>query len=338
MIKPSLSTFLISSIIFVHASANEQIFTVDSTKELYAAIEVANQSRSKTTIHLAPQVYQITSRIKLAGDHISLIGDPISPLNVVFNGRGMVSRKEVEVLVDVSGKGIYINGITIRNSANHLIQVRGEQNASSFFLHNSILQDSYEQMLKVTGGNEIEGTKASNGKVINCLFEYTEDVGPQYYIGGIDAHWANGWIVKNNKFRNIASPAKRVAEHAIHFWNHSSDNHIIGNTIIDSDRGIGFGLGNSSHQNLGGIIENNLIIHTNREHPFADSGIVLESSPMTIVRNNTIILLSGYPNAIEYRFKPTTSVKIYKNTVNRKIKARNGAVADVSENLFINTD
>lgn len=115
-----------------------------------------------------------------------------------------------------------------------------------------------------------------------------------------------------------------MAEHAIHIWSGSENNLVEGNTIIDCDRGIGFGMGN--RVNYGGVIRNNTITHANNGHPNADVGIVLESSPDTEVYGNTILMEHAYPNAIEYRFKATRNVKIYDNVVNRRIVAKDGAV------------
>jgi hypothetical protein len=56
---------------------------------------------------------------------------------------------------------------------------------------------------------------------------------PQHSIGGIDAHNAVGWIVRDNTFRKIRSPAGSVAEHAVHFWSGSRDTLVERNLIVD---------------------------------------------------------------------------------------------------------
>ncbi|MBC8386422.1 MAG: right-handed parallel beta-helix repeat-containing protein, partial [Gammaproteobacteria bacterium] len=140
-------------------------------------------------------------------------------------------------------------------------------------------------------------------------------------------------------FKNISSPKKNVAQYAIHLWNNANNNLVENNLIEDCDRGIGFGMRlNSSSQNiaysnLGGVIRNNTIIHSDNDNPFSDTGIGLEDSALTLIENNKIWLGHNYPNAIEYRFSSTTGVIIHGNITNKKISSRNGGVADVFDNI-----
>lgn len=309
-------------------SAND--ISVTNSTELVNAVKRAHLDSRVSKILLKNGIYQLAQRLTISRDHLAIVG--LSASEVIIKGSGMRSTKGVEILIDISGSFISISGVTLEQSANHLIQIRAEANADNFELRNCVLRDAYEQLLKVSGKDD--GAFSDYGVIKNCIFSYSKGIGPQYYIGGIDAHRAKNWVVKNNKFENIASPAKRVAEHAIHFWKNSSNNHVIDNVILDSDRGIGFGLGKS--QNLGGIIEGNLIVHTNNSHPYADAGITLESSPNTVVKSNTILLFHDYPNAIEYRFPSTTNVSITKNSTNKKIIRRDGASAYLSKNIILN--
>jgi hypothetical protein len=117
-------------------------------------------------------------------------------------------------------------------------------------------------------------------------------------------------------------------EHAIHFWNNSQNNTIERNVIINCDRGIGFGLGDSP--NTGGMIRNNMI-YNNGAGTFNDVGIGLESSPGTKVYNNTIFII--YQNAIEYRFPGTNGVHIANNLANKQIRSRDGGSGVVESNI-----
>jgi hypothetical protein len=65
---------------------------------------------------------------------------------------------------------------------------------------------------------------------------------------------------------------------------------------------------------------------------FADVGIGLENAAAVQVYNNTILLQSGYPNAIEYRFAGTTA-EIYNNLANTLIRQRDGATGTLGNNL-----
>jgi hypothetical protein len=331
-----LSTLVIYFIVS-GLSATERPFQsihVSNVAELYQAVQKANRSSKGTDILLADGHYEVNQRLKFTGSHISLKSMSGVPTSVILSGQGMKYRRTVEVLIDVSGSYISLSGFTLEQSSNHLIQVRAEKNADHFSLSNCVLRDSYEQLLKVSSSKKNDPTFADNGSVKNCLFEYTAGVGPQFYIGGIDAHKSRNWTVSGNTFKNIASPSKHVAEHAIHFWRKSANITVINNTIEDCDRGIGFGLGNTpSNQTKGGLIANNLIKNSNPSHQYTDVGIILEASPDVDIINNRVFIEGNYPNAIEYRFAATKNVMIKDNVTNRSIASRDGAQAELSGNL-----
>jgi hypothetical protein len=318
-------------------SATEKSFRtiiVKNEAELYQAVQKANRLNSGTDIVLAAGRYNITQRLQLTGSHISLRSLSGDPSSVILSGQGMKKTSTAEVLIDVSGSYISLSGLTLEQSANHLIQVRAENNANDFSLNNCILRDSYEQLLKVSAVHTNGAAYADGGRIENCLFEYTAGIGPQFYIGGIDAHRSRNWTVSGNTFKNIASPSKHVAEHAIHFWRKSSNITVTNNTILDCDRGIGFGLGGDPvKQTNGGLIKNNVIRSTNLSHPYSDAGIILEASPNVQIIKNNIYIETSYPNAIEYRFFATKNVLIKDNITNKAITSRNGGQATLSGNI-----
>jgi hypothetical protein len=156
-------------------------------------------------------------------------------------------------------------------------------------------------------------------------------VGPQYYIGGLDAHGSRNWGVRGNTFKSIISPSSSVAEFAVHFWNGSANNLVEKNVIINCDRGIGFGM--DGRGNSGGIIRNNTIYHASGNSQFADTGIALIESPGTQVYNNTVYMANSFPWSIEYRFSSTTGVLIANNLTNSPIQLRDGASGTVTSNV-----
>jgi hypothetical protein len=302
------------------------IDTVSTVAGLKDAINYANSEGGNRTILIEDGTYPISTPVwfpYITGSDIVFRSLSGNRNDVIIEGTGMAS-----VSPD-NEHGFYIVGnnyvtsadLTIRNVGNHGIATQGDNT----FVHNVRIQDTFEQMIKGTSA----GDGADNGIVQCSLFEYTAGIGPQYYIGGLDIHEGGNWTVNDNIFIDIASPSASEAEHAVHFWDFSENNTIERNLILNCDRGIGFGLGDSP--NDGGIIRNNMI-YNDGTHPFNDVGIGLETSPNTRVYNNTVYI--AYPNAIEYRFAATNNVEITNNLTNQLITSRNDGEADLLTNYI----
>lgn len=307
--------------------AQAATITVSSESELRAAVDVANSSGGNTTILVSDGVYTLSDTLYINAPNVTLSGKTGNRANVIIQGDAMSANASVGNLLRVAGSGFKLDGLTLRRSRWHLIQI---VNADNPEITNCILQDAYEQIIKVTMDSNTN-TTSDNGLVENCLFEYTAGIGPQYYIGGIDAHGAKNWVVRNNTFRNIISPNTTVAEYAVHFWNTSADNLVEKNLIVNCDRGIGFGL--SDRGNTGGVIRNNMIYHAANKGAFADVGIALHNSQGTSVYNNSIFMEHNYPSSIEYRFSGTTNVTISNNLANKGIARIQDASGTTSNNL-----
>jgi hypothetical protein len=301
---------------------------VSTAPELAAA---AGASGPGDTIFLEDGVYALSSSgtivVRTAGLTIrSLSGDRTA---VIVEGWGIQADGHNGFWV--AANDVTIADLTVQNVGWHCIQT--DVDVDQLTVSNCVLRDAGEQILKVPAASGVD--HSDEGLVEGCLFEYSARVGPQYYIGGIDVHRGRGWIVRDNQFRYIRSPSGSIAEHAIHFWNDSRDTLVERNLIVDCDRGIGFGLGTSTH--TGGTIRNNMIFHTGNPLPdgspgFDDVGIGLESAPGARVFNNTVYFGHGY-NAIEYRFSNTTGVEIANNLTNRPIIQRNSAAAVLLSNI-----
>lgn len=310
----------------------ENIIQVNDVSGLIAGIQSANNSNGHVTILLAAGTYQLTTNlpfISASTTALTIRGATGDRDDVIIKGQGW-NNSNVTHIFNVAADSFTVADLTIGEVYYHPIQVHSNPNDADFFLANNVrFIDAKEQLLKVSAGGPLF---ADNGIVECCLFEFTAGIAFQYYTGGIDAHRAKDWIVRQNIFKGIRSPEADLAEHAIHFWRESSGTTVERNQIIDCDRGIGFGLGNdvlSGHQ--GGIIKNNFV-HTSR-----DVGIGLEYAPDTKVYNNTVIT-DNYPNAIEYRFPGTTSVHIANNLTRGVITNRNSSSSGNIEANFVVTD
>lgn len=300
----------------------ETVHLVSTVEELRNAVSTANESSTKDMIILTEGTYIIDEMMHITSDYLTIKSETGDYNDVTIKGQGMYGS--VSHIFLVSSSDFTVSGLNLGQVSNHVIQVQGEKGASNFSALNCRFYDAFEQLLKVSKGSE-DGMTSSNGLVDGCLFEYTKGIGPQYYIGGVDAHRATNWIIRNNTFEDIKSPEDSLAEHAIHFWSGSSGTLVENNKIVDCDRGIGFGLGTSTHE--GGNIRYNYVYTTR------DVGIGLENASNVTVHGNTVYT-KNYTNSIEYRFEGTSG-DIYDNTVSANIEERNGGLATVWDNRHL---
>ena len=289
---------------------------------LNRAIRKANETGGYITILLADGEYLLNRSFAIRQPGITIKGQSGNRDAVIVRGKGY--RKGPTIIFRVSAAHFTIADLTIGWVRQHAIQIKGENGADYPMIHNLRIVNTGEQMVKVTAGKGKKHRPSVGGVVQWSEFGFTEGVAPRFYTGGIDAHGTKDWIVRNNVFKNIRSPEQKVAEHAIHFWNNAQGTIVEGNTIINSDRGIGFGLSKRTH--LGGVIRNNMV-HTTR-----DVGIGLENASDAKVYNNTVFT-ENYHNSIEYRFSGTINVEIMNNLVNKGITKRNGGNATVLGNV-----
>src|SRR5262249_26862819 len=126
------------------------------------------------------------------------------------------------------------------------------------------------------------------------------------YTGGLDAHQAWGWTIRDNTIRNIycSSSFADVAEHAIHIWNASRDPLVERNVLINNARGIGLGLGDVGGQRI------------YPDDPLAGSGLLPEDVQVIggIVRNNMVFgSIPEFDTGIG--FEQVWNAKVFHNTV-----------------------
>ena len=312
------------------------VHTVSTVTQLRNAITSINSSGSDATILLADGTYQIASTgwyPYFTANNIMIRSASGNRDAVIWRGGGMRDAGGTENGMLFAGNNITVADITIALVGNHGIQTDTD-GGNNLHIYNVHFLDTYEMMIKGSGSGSA-GEGADNVEVECSLFEYSAGIGPQYYIGGIDSHGGENWHVHDNVFKYIASPdpdPNRLAEHAIHFWDHSAHNTIERNKIVDCDRGIGVGLA-SGDSYTGGIIRNNMVSNTDNSALHQDVGIGLETAADVEVYNNTVYLSKYTGGSIEYRFPSSTGSKIYNNLTNVRIWQRDGASADVQDNI-----
>lgn len=322
-------TWGISDLISVMSEVNDTVVTVNNVNDLFKAVGI-NGTRGHVTVLLEDGIYQLTRTLYIHGPSITIRGKSGVRENVIIQGDAMSATAKVQILIRVEKDDFGLADLTLRNCGWHLLQIAGETDADRPVIDNVVFQDAYEQLMKVTYSAIKPEMSSDSGIVKNCLFEYTAGIGPQYYIGGIDAHHSKGWIISANILKNITSPDQYLPDPAIHFWSGSENTIVERNLIINCERGIGFGLG-YDRGHIGGIIRNNMIYHDGSV--YHDVGIGVEACPDVRIYNNTVFMKGDYPNSIELRWSLSTNGKIYNNLCNGLIQLRDTSSAELGNNV-----
>jgi hypothetical protein len=310
--------------------------------------EIVDRARPGDTIELADGLYSLLHTLVLRTPRVTLRSKSGNRGGVFLDGRYSIGD-----LILVQESDVMVADVTLTRSSWHLVHVVPERSSiSSVVLHNLHGIDGGEQFIKVNQGS---GTFAENGVVRCSSFDLTDagraNIRNNCYTGGIDIHQARGWHIYSNTFSGFWC-GNGLSEHAIHVWTGSRDTLVERNVIVNSARGIGFGLGSSREGrtyedsacsgvsfvgHYRGAIINNFVM-ANDPRLFAsdggfDTGIGLEQSCETAVLHNTVAsTVAPRSSSIEWRFAHTSAI-VANNLVTHSLVPRDGARAEVIGNV-----
>ncbi|MCA9695280.1 MAG: right-handed parallel beta-helix repeat-containing protein, partial [Myxococcales bacterium] len=302
------------------------------------------------TILLADGTYPIGEPLHFTRDGVSLRSASGEREAVILDGGYGVGE-----LAIIEASDVTIADITLQRAFWHPIHVygAGDHTIEGTILYNVRVIDPGQQGIKI---NATADAYFADHGLIACSHIELTDAGRQQvegcYTGGIDAHSALGWVVRDNHIEGFWCDAG-LSEHGVHFWITGRDTIVERNTIVDCARGVGFGLGQNGNGkardygddpcpgadylgHIDGIIRNNFIV-AGRPELFAsefgvDSGVALEQACGTKVLHNTVVALQPPFVSMEYRFANTQAV-IENNLVTHKIVARDGGQAELAGNI-----
>ncbi|MCB1126225.1 MAG: hypothetical protein KDM81_07000 [Verrucomicrobiae bacterium] len=308
---------------------------VSSVTELKAALATVNAAKVPATLLLADGTYVLDVPVlEVQCPGLVIRSESGNRAAVMLRGPDEGPQAALGNVFTVSANDVVIADLSLGYCRYHGIQVRGESpfDVSGLQVHNCRLVNCNEQFIKGSSSDD-DPVGATDGCIENCLFEFTSGWAWQYYTGGIDIHKGVNWVVRDNLFRGIRTPAGRegIAEHAVHFWKRCAtrpQNIVVErNWIVNCDRGIGFGLSNPAggHQGGASIIRNNLV-YNDGSGPHTDVGIGLEHASGVTVDNNTVVV-RGYWAPVEYRFAGSSNVTFRNNLVGGPIQRRDEAPA-----------
>ncbi|RLB56712.1 MAG: hypothetical protein DRI34_08720 [Deltaproteobacteria bacterium] len=316
--------------------------------------DIVAAAQSGTTIVLADGSYALdqgdaTSRLSFSVPDVTLRSASGDPEAVILDG-GWVTGE----LVSISASRVTIAELTLRRAYYHPIHITGgAADIEGVRIYRVRVSDPAEQGIKINPSGS--GTYADRGLIECCRIEMSDAgrarVRNNCYTGGIDAHQAWGWTVRNNRIVGFWCE-QGLSEHGVHFWTGSRDTLVEGNVIVDCARGIGFGLGENGNGNqrsypddpytgvgyighFDGVIRNNFIAVTSvallsSEYGF-DSGITLDQARGSRVLHNSIVSSQAPFSSLEWRFD-NTLVEIRNNLVSHNLRDR-GGTAELGGNI-----
>lgn len=325
------------------------VIEVSPTDDLAAAIAGAPAG---STLVLADGTYDVSGAnyIALVNDGVTIRSASGDPTAVIIDGGYALGE-----VFSIAADDITIAEVTIQRAYYHPIHVIGgsDSNTENTLVYRVRVVDPGQQAIKI---NAQDGNYADFGTIACSHIELTAEGRPHVtdcYTGGIDAHLAQGWTIRDNTITGFWCESG-LSEHGVHVWNSGRDTVVERNTIIDCARGVGFGLGESGNGtsrdygddpcpgvtgfvgHYGGVIRNNAIVGRDPAM-FAsefgmDSGVALEQACGAVVTHNTVVALQPPFVGMEYRFA-NTQASIADNLVTHAITMRDGGNAVLEGNL-----
>ena len=311
--------------------------------------DIVGAAASGTTIRLADGFYALNgASLAFRNAGVTLRSASGNRSAVVLDGNYQGGS-----ILSVAASNVTIADLTVQRAWFHPIHVAsfGGNHVTGTLIHNVRVIDPGQQAIKINNN----GSWYADSGTIRCShIELTAagrgNVRDNCYTGGVDAHQALGWQVRDNTIVGFWCPAG-LSEHAIHFWRGSRDTLAERNQVVNCARGFGFGLGLGvagrtygddpcpgvpTVGHFGGLIRNNTVFAHDAglfgsEFGF-DTGIALEQACVVRVLHNTVFSTQAPFSSIEWRFSGT-SATLTNNLVSHGLVPRDGASATLAGNL-----
>ncbi len=319
------------------------IVDVSSVAGLQNAV---NAAVPNTTIRIADGIYDLDGvYLRIDVPNVTLRSASGNRQAVVLDGNYVTTE-----IVQIVASNVTIADLTLREAVYHPIHVMstGDEDTLNTLIYNVHIVDPGQQAIKI---NPVPGGHYTDGGEIACSYiELTDagrarvwDINGKCYTGGVDAHQAQGWVVRDNRIEGFWCE-QDLSEHAIHFWRACRDTVVERNVLVDNGRGIGFGMATSGAVRIyadnpcpaaqgdyvdhyDGIIRNN-IVFAGRSELFSsgagfDCGICLWQACGAQVVHNTVVSTQTSFSSIEWRYDHTDA-DILNNLVSHQLLERDG--------------
>lgn len=336
------------------ATGNTITVTPDQASSLQ---EIVQNAAAGDTIALADGTYSLN------GAYLWM-GTPRVTLRSVSGDREAViidGGYQTTEIVTVAASDIIIADLTLTRAYTHPIHVVSTDAGDTLntLIYNVHIVDPREQAIKINP-HEARVHFTDNGTVACSLIELTDTGRPEVnptsggcYTGGVDAHAARGWTIRDNVIQGFYCP-EGLSEHAVHLWRGCRETVVERNRLIDNARGVGFGLADSGEARtyddnpcpgagyVGhylGIVRNNFVVAQDpglfQSSAGFDCGVCLWSACEAKVLHNTIVSTGDSFSSIEGRFSGSRGIVLANNIVSHEIRERDGADQEESGTLRV---
>ena len=266
-------------------------------------------------------------------------------------------------IVTVAASDVTIAELTLQKAYTHPIHVTSSSlgDTTGTLIYRVNIIDPRQQAIKINP-HDTSGVYPDDGEVACSSIVLTDDGRSHVdstssdgcYTGGVDAHQADGWVIRDNYIEGFWCPSG-LSEHAIHMWRGCRGTLVERNTMVNNARGVGFGMMTSGTArtysddpcpgvasgvyvgNYEGTVRNNVIVNDRQElfdsNAGADCGVCLWSSCETVADHNTIYT-SGYMfSAMEWRFAASVDLQIRNNLATHTLMEREDASTTTAGNI-----
>ncbi len=327
------------------------IVDVSTVTGLQAAVDSAVPN---TTIRIADGTYHLAGAyLQFDVPHVALRSASGNRAAVVLDG-----DYATEEIIQIVASHVTIADLTLREAYYHPIHVKSVgSDTVGTLIYNVHIVDPGQQAIKINPATN--GYYPDGGEIACSHIELTDAGRPHVweindescYTGGVDAHQAWGWVIRDNLIEGFWCE-NDLSEHGIHFWRTCRDTVVERNRLVDNARGVGLGLDASGAgrvypddpcptaeggyvDHYGGIVRNNFVF-ASRSELFAseygfDCGICLSQACGAQVVHNTVASTQDPYSSIEWRFDHT-DVDLINNLVSYQLLDR-GGTARLAGNL-----
>ncbi len=315
---------------------------VGTEPELQAAVQ---NLRSNQTVVVRPGEYRLTRPLYVGKDtpvqNVTIRGATDDFDDVVIRGAGMENPAVPFGISVYNAQDVLIANLSVGEVYYHALDLQGIQGADRVRAYHNRFFDAGEQILKSSAGG---------GGADDCVLEYnvieftagpsvTDHGGGTGYTGGLHAHETDRWLIRDNLWRNVHTPdwVQHTFAPTVLMWNGSADTVVEGNTFVDCDRAVAFGLIDQPNgtDHRGGAIRNNVVyqrpgLFSPERRAGSDGQLLAYDSPGTVIAHNTVLTNGNSRFSLETRW---AAVEFRNNLTDAPYRGRDGGTFVESGNV-----